>query len=109
MKTYTLQEAAAFAKCHPETFRQLIKIGKAPGIKVGRRYVILEAELDTYLRGEYVGRGQAAAETWSTACPSTNLTTQAVGTLISQAPVVSELDALLAPVTNKRRKNCMTV
>ncbi|MEX0733304.1 MAG: helix-turn-helix domain-containing protein [Steroidobacteraceae bacterium] len=36
----TYREAAAIAKCHPDTLRKLMKVGEAPGTKIGRRWIV---------------------------------------------------------------------
>ncbi|MGQ5525491.1 tyrosine-type recombinase/integrase [Chitinimonas sp. PSY-7] len=91
MKTYSLNEAVALLRCHPETLRTLSKQGIAPGRKVGRGYVILASDLAAYIRGEYVPRGQAAVESeGTTTCPSINQKAVSFGTLTSRR--VSRLD-----------------
>ncbi len=34
-----VHEAAAEAKCHPDTLRKMAKAGEAPGCKIGRKWV----------------------------------------------------------------------
>ena len=37
MKTYNVEEAAAYCKCHPETIREHIRDGRLNASKPGRR------------------------------------------------------------------------
>ncbi len=39
MKLLTLDEAAEYLYLNPETLRRMVKSGKAPGRKIGRRWV----------------------------------------------------------------------
>ncbi|WP_373279706.1 helix-turn-helix domain-containing protein [Chitinimonas arctica] len=107
VQTYTLEQAAALAQCHPETLRNKIKASEAPGRKIGRAYVILENDLAAYLRGEYVRPGQAAAPQEISACPSTHAKLAAFGTSILSVQAGRELDALLGPKTKRPRRSTM--
>ena len=51
MKTYNVEEAAAYCKCHPETIREHIRDGRLNASKPGRRYCITQAALDVFLTG----------------------------------------------------------
>jgi hypothetical protein len=57
--TFTLIEAAAFLKVHPEELRQRAKAGLIPGAKVGRAWVFLQDDLAAYLRSLYSRHRQA--------------------------------------------------
>jgi hypothetical protein len=59
MMTFTLMQAAAFLKVHPEELRQRAKAGLIPGAKVGRAWVFLEDDLAAYLRSLYSRHRQA--------------------------------------------------
>src|SRR5438034_551946 len=59
MRTFGLQEAAAFLRCHPEELRRRAKAGHIPGAKVGRAWVFLEQDLADYLRSLYSQPRQA--------------------------------------------------
>lgn len=59
MLTFTLLEAAAFLKIHPEELRQRAKAGLIPGAKVGRAWVFLQDDLAAYLRSLYSRHWQA--------------------------------------------------
>src|SRR4051812_44102113 len=59
MQTLSLIEAAAFLKLHPEELRRRAKRGFAPGAKVGKCWVFLEADLAEYLRSFYALPRQA--------------------------------------------------
>ncbi|EPI6452286.1 helix-turn-helix domain-containing protein, partial [Neisseria gonorrhoeae] len=45
MKTYTVNEAAEYCRCHPETLREYIRAGKLAAGKVGRAYCIRQTKL----------------------------------------------------------------
>ncbi|QDQ25977.1 helix-turn-helix domain-containing protein [Chitinimonas arctica] len=108
MQTYTLEQAAALAQCHPETLRNKIKASEAPGRKVGRAYVILENDLAAYLRGEYVRPGQAAVgPKGTTTCPSTSKKIAVSGTSIFSIQAEKELDVLLGLPMKSPRRNSM--
>ena len=57
--TFSLVEAAAFLKIHPEELRQRAKAGLIPGAKVGRAWVFLQDDLAAYLRSLYSRHRQA--------------------------------------------------
>ncbi|MBF0805063.1 MULTISPECIES: helix-turn-helix domain-containing protein, partial [unclassified Neisseria] len=42
MKTYDVNEAAAYCKCHPETIREHIRAGRLNASKPGRKYCITQ-------------------------------------------------------------------
>ncbi|MGH9640922.1 MAG: helix-turn-helix domain-containing protein [Terriglobales bacterium] len=44
-----LRAAAARANCHPDTMRRLMKAGQAPGIKVGRSWVVSASVFQEWL------------------------------------------------------------
>jgi hypothetical protein len=59
LNTFSLTEAAAFLKVHPEVLRDRAKRGLVPGAKAGRRWVFLEMDLAEYLRSLYPLQRQA--------------------------------------------------
>jgi hypothetical protein len=115
MTTLDLKEAAAFLKIHPETMRQMALAKKVHGTKIGRRWVFLQEHLVQLLTGDYpkqgglrlvVNNSQEQTKWQSTKEKTTERTT---GISTSSAQTASEYDALLAPKTNKQRKNFTTV
>jgi integrase len=57
VKTFDLNEAAAFLHMHPEEVRTRARRGLIPGAKAGRRWVFLEPDLADFVRSQYpVGR-----------------------------------------------------
>ena len=48
----TCDEAAEYLRLHPRTVCRLLQQGKLPGVKVGRQWRILRADLDAHLRGQ---------------------------------------------------------
>ena len=53
MKTLNAQEAAHLLKLRVVTLYERAKAGKIPGVKVGRAWVFVEADLIQYLRAQY--------------------------------------------------------
>lgn len=49
----TAEQAAAYLQLDPETVRVLLRQGKMPGNRIGRRWRIPKADVDAYLRGEW--------------------------------------------------------
>ncbi|HEZ7194274.1 helix-turn-helix domain-containing protein [Kingella kingae] len=111
MKTYTVNEAAEYCCCHPETLREYIRAGKLVASKVGRAYCIRQTKLDEFLaqlendtvQASLIKRSEQKCQKIQTDC--TNAT--AHGTWTSERQVASALDALLAHKTNKKPKNCV--
>ncbi|EMR8360538.1 helix-turn-helix domain-containing protein [Neisseria gonorrhoeae] len=109
MKTYTVNEAAEYCRCHPETLREYIRAGKLAAGKVGRAYCIRQTKLDEFLaqlendavQASLIKRSGQKCQKIQMDC--TNATTY--GTWTSERRAASELDALLAHKTNKKPKN----
>ncbi|TDJ68891.1 MAG: DNA-binding protein [Proteobacteria bacterium] len=98
IRTLTLREAAKLLKCHPETIRQKLKSGEIPAAKVGRRWVIMESDIENYLRGLHNSQRRVVQTSRSkekAPCLYTNV--MAIGTSASTQEVANELDMLLAP------------
>ncbi|EMP3043308.1 TPA: helix-turn-helix domain-containing protein [Neisseria meningitidis] len=111
MKTYTVNEAAEYCCCHPETLREYIRAGKLAASKVGRAYCIRQAKLDEFLaqlendtvQASLIKRSEQKCQ--KIQMDSTSAT--AFGTWTSEHQVASALDALLAHKTSKKHKNCV--
>jgi len=58
IRTFTLEQAAAFLKLHPEEVRRRAKCGALPGAKTGKRWVFLDADLAEYVRSLYAQLGK---------------------------------------------------
>jgi excisionase family DNA binding protein len=57
-ETYlTVEETARILRLHPETVKILLRDGKIPGRKVGRKWRVSQIDLDTYMR-EKKGEGK---------------------------------------------------
>ena len=96
MRTFDLQEAAAFLRMSAETLRQKAKAGLIPGAKPGKRWVFFEADLVTYLRSQYAMPRRAtrvATDQEMKSCHSFAETK--AGGSISAHQAERELDALL--------------
>jgi toxin-antitoxin system, antitoxin component, xre family len=105
-KTYTVEEAAAYCKCHAETIRQYIRKGMIEASRPGRRYCITQAALDVFLAKKENEQMQASLEHRSEEkCRSTYETTFTMSILGQKA--ATELDNLLALKTNRKRNGCM--
>lgn len=48
----TCDEAAEYLRLHPRTVCRLLQQGKLPGVKIGRQWRIVRADLDAHLRGQ---------------------------------------------------------
>jgi 5-methylcytosine-specific restriction endonuclease McrA len=51
--TLDIHEAAALARCHPDTMRKMMKSGEAPGTKIGRAWVVTQPLFENWLNGEW--------------------------------------------------------
>ena len=93
--TLGIVEAAAFLRCHPDTLQRRAAAGIIPGAKVGRRWVFLATDLESYLRSLY-------------ACHSTDANREASGTSTSAVDAAEELDARLGRPIARSRSASMT-
>jgi excisionase family DNA binding protein len=59
MRTYDVQEAAAFLRMSPAVLRVHAREGRLKAAKPGKRWVFLEEDLAAYLRQLYARRRQA--------------------------------------------------
>jgi len=59
MRTFGLEEAAAFLKMHPEEVRRRAKLGQLPGAKPGKSWIFLEDDLVEHIRSLYASPRQA--------------------------------------------------
>ena len=50
---FTLNQAAEFLQCNPETVRRLAQSGKIPCGKVGRKWTFIQQDLAQYIRNQY--------------------------------------------------------
>ena len=55
----TCEEAAQYLRLHCRTVYRLLQEGRLPGVRVGRQWRILRADLDAYLRGQAMPSRQA--------------------------------------------------
>ena len=111
MKTYNVEEAAEYCKCHAETIREYIRAGKLVASKPGRGYCIRQSALDAFLIQLENGQVQASLENWSEklCLETTDCTNATVGTILTSGrQAESALDALLAPKTSRKRSSSAT-
>jgi excisionase family DNA binding protein len=106
-KTLTLQQAAAFLQCNPETVRRLAQAKKIPSAKLGRKWVFIEQDLAQFIRNQY-SIGESVVQVVdkneeSSLCQYTNETLS--GGLNSLHQTEEEYDALLGLKTDARQKN----
>ncbi|XXQ67428.1 helix-turn-helix domain-containing protein [Neisseriaceae bacterium B1] len=111
MKTYTVNEAAEYCHCHPETVREYIRAGKLIASKVGRAYCIRQAKLDEFLSQLENNIVQISLVQNRSEKPCQNLKNQAsikenpmAFGILTSAQAVSELDALLAQPIRQKHK-----
>lgn len=81
MKTYSVSEAAAVCKCHPDTIRNLIHDGRLRASKLGRGYCIRAEELDALLAESENARVQASLADRSDKCLDKKTTESTNGTI----------------------------
>jgi excisionase family DNA binding protein len=60
MNTYDLEQAAAIAKIHEETLRKMAKDGKAPGTKIGRRWIFPAHLFDSWIENKCLSTDEKA-------------------------------------------------
>lgn len=53
MKTFNLNEAAAFLHLHPHTLEAKARAGEIPGAKPGKCWVFIDDDLADWLRAQY--------------------------------------------------------
>ena len=109
MKTYNVEEAAEYCKCHAETIREYIRAGKLIASKPGRGYCIQQAALDAFLNQLENERVQASLESRSEKKCLEQLKDctyeTAFGTSILNHPAVNALAAVLARKTGKPQRS----
>ncbi|WP_424191972.1 helix-turn-helix domain-containing protein [Ampullimonas aquatilis] len=109
MRTFSLTEAAAFLKMHPEEVRRRAKLGQLPGAKPGKSWVFIEDDLAEFVRSHYASQRQALQVTSGKEQVTCHLTNAVIrGGLASPRHPASALDVLLEQVIKPRRKNSMT-
>ncbi len=102
MKTYDVEEAADYCKCHPETIREHIREGRLVASKPGRKYCITQPALDAFLIGLENIQLQASLENRSEKKCRYIKEKMDSGTLTFPQRAANELDSRLAL---KARKN----
>lgn len=101
-KTLTINQAAEFLQCNPETVRRLAQAGKIPSAKLGRKWVFIQQDLAQYIRSQYSNTEsvvQVVDNDEESLCQYTLETTS--GGLSSSHQTGKEYDALLGLNTNK--------
>lgn len=103
-KLLTLNQAAEFLQCNPETVRRLAQTGKIPSAKLGRKWVFIQQDLEQHLRKQYSTPEsvvQVVDNDEESLCQFTLETTS--GGLNSQRQTELEYDALLQRKTDNKR------
>ena len=105
MKTFALEEAAAFLPLHPVTVAERAKRGLIPGAKLGKRWVFIEADLVGYLRSFYAPAPRAlqGGQHEEMLCHFTNAKTHHCGGSRSTTSMAAYNKALGLPTSGKRR------
>ncbi|WP_434779226.1 helix-turn-helix domain-containing protein [Neisseria sp. Ec49-e6-T10] len=106
MATYNVEEAASYCKCHKETIKKHIKSGNLIAVKVGRRLLVTQKDLDLFIENLKNTRLQEAQAERSKKCQSDCAVKFGKSMLSRKA--VSELDSLLVRVKKPQHKNCTT-
>lgn len=107
--TLDLHEAGAFLKMSAEALRRKAKGGEVPGVKVGKRWCFLKADLVAFLRLRYASSRQASLGDRQevSLCHYTDV--KLSGGSDSQPLPDSEYAALLGLPTDNRPRNSTTV
>jgi excisionase family DNA binding protein len=100
LKTYTVEEAAEICKASNDTIYAEIDSLKLKASRIGRNYVIKEVDLDRFIDAKSLANLRAKE------CQSKSEAIYGIATLKSQDS--QELDVLLKPKTNEKRKKGMT-
>ena len=108
IKTFTLEEAAAFLKLHPEEVRRRAKCGALPGAKTGKRWVFLDADLAEYVRSLYAQPRQALQVTLRKEMECHFANAAVSGGSTSSLQTESEYAALLGLPTRPKRRSITT-
>jgi excisionase family DNA binding protein len=97
-RTLTLDEAAAMLKTTPETVSDCVHNRGLPAARIGRAFVLVEADVIEWVRQQYGA--------WKDRpCGSTNAANEeSGGRTLARLPGTA-LDAALAPRTTQRRKS----
>jgi excisionase family DNA binding protein len=97
-RTLTLDEAAEVLKTSVETVSDCIHNRNLPAARIGRAYVLVEADVIEWLRAQYGNWRQQP-------CGYISAKQEALGGSILATSQASALDAALAPRTTPRRRN----
>lgn len=97
-RTLTLEEAAVILKTSADTVGECIRSRGLPAAKIGRAYVMVEADVIEWVRTQY-GKQQEKE------CVSTGEARRELGGSISDKQAATALAAALAPRTSGRRRN----
>jgi len=99
-RTLTLTETADVLKTTPETVSDCIHLRGLPAVKIGRAWVLVEADVIEWLRRQY-----SAPAKESTTCEYSGAAHAAPGGLTSPSREARALSAALAPRTRPPRGN----
>ena len=100
MTTIGLQEAALFLKMHHETLRLKTKSGIIQGAKLGKRWVFILEDLETYIRSQYANYEQTVRVINNEEKNICHSTAEVIsGGFVSQRPTEKEYDKALELLT----------
>ncbi|WP_409449687.1 helix-turn-helix domain-containing protein [Candidatus Igneacidithiobacillus taiwanensis] len=104
-RSLNVTEAAEFLKISEEEVKRRLRRGEIPGVKPGKRWVIMEQDLVAYFDSLYARKRQASLSHKEAQC-STNVVVLTGWT--SPRPTGSGLDALLAQRAKSKRRSSTT-
>ena len=80
MRTFGIEEAAAFLKIHPVTLSRMAARGEIPGAKPGKQWVFLDVDLADWLRAKYPPQASLSdSRERSKTCHSTDVKIHRIG------------------------------
>ena len=69
----TVEQAASYLHMHPVTLRCKVAAGEIPGSKVGKRWLFVRIDLESYVRANYVSRALQGDLSEKSICRSTSV------------------------------------
>lgn len=94
MTTLDIKGAAALLGVCPDTLRDLVAAGKAPGAKIGRSWTFVQEDLIAYIRSQY---------TKEAPCRSTSRKTAKSGGQTSVMPASGYVNLLEKQIAARRK------
>jgi excisionase family DNA binding protein len=104
VRTFGLEEAAAFVGLHPHTLEEKARNGEVPAAKPGKRWIFIDIDLAEWLRSQY--RGKDDEKGGEAECHYTGEVVY--GGVAGASRAAKSLQKALERPTGKRRRNTTT-